>query len=430
MDLTGFKVLSKDQYDALSERDQVKYELQLEAYKEQKDAEKEQKALEKAEKAAKEAVETALASAKEENDKAIEAAIKVVKDEYDTKLEAAKADMTRAKEAQNQMRVKGLSSEIEAAFESESAQKALKEMSSGAKAGIITSFEMKAPAPAMTVPAGAFRDQWVGDVGIPSEPVHVRNIVPVSTTDSNSIKFLQWALGPDGNLIDSVSPGGLKPQFELIPTPKTAPVVKIAGHITYDDEFVEDIPTARQTIIRQLPEALFDKEDEKLLVTGAGGDQDILSLWNQATAWSADGNVPATANNWDKLVRAMTIVARAKRRATAAWVSPETYEGLLINKNTNGTYNYPIVMGNDNILRVGGLPIFYHNVFTANQGIVGDFARGAEIFQKKAVEVRFSREHEDNFTHNRTTVIVEVREAFPVYMPEAFVKIENFNTTS
>lgn len=427
MDLTGFKKLTKEQYEALSEREQVKYELQLEAYNEQKEKEVRDAAAKEAKEAAEKAIADAKVEADKERDEAITAAIKVVKDEYDTKIEKAQAEMSRAKEAQNKMRSKGLMDELDKAFESESAQKALKEMASGAKSGIITNFEVKAPADSMSVPAGAFRDQWVGDVAIPSEPVHVRNIVPVSSTDVNMIKFLQWQLGPDGNLIDSVTPGGLKPQFELIPVPKSAPVVKIAGHITYKDEFVEDIPTARQTIIRQLPEALFDKEDAKMLVTGMGGDEDILSIWEQATAWTPGGTVTAGSNNWDKMVRSMTMIARAKRRATAAWISPEAYQELLINKNDNGTYNYPIVMGNDNILRVGGLPIFYNNVFEADQGIVGDFSGGAEIFQKKGVEVRFSREHAENFTHNLTTVIVEVREAFAVYTPDAFIKIDNFN---
>lgn len=414
----SFKRLTSKEFDALTE-DQQKY------YLEQLETVKAKELQEKIDAAVKAAVD----AEKETNEKAVaekvEAAVKVVKDEFDLKLEQAEAGMKRIKEERNKERADSLSDSVLKALGEEDSQKSWNEMRAGGKTGILSNFEMKAPAASMPFPVAANRDEWAADVEIPSEPIHVRNIVPVTTTNANAIKYIQWAYGEDGNLITYVTQGNEKPQFELIPTVEVANVVKIAGHITVNDELFEDMESARASIARQLPQALYDVEDAQILRLGTGGTTQLNSIWDKATAWAATGSVNAGSNVWDKLVSGQTMVARAKGRATAAWVSPEAYQELLINKNDNGTYNYPIVMGNDNILRVGNIPVFYHNAFGVAEGILGDFYGATELFQKKGVEVRYSREHDKNFTENKTTVLIEVREAFAVYKPYSFVKFDN-----
>lgn len=413
-----FEYMTADQLAELTEKQREHYFKQKKAHEEK--LQKEQIA---------EAVKNALEAEKEANETAVQekinAAVKVVKDEYDLKLEQAEAGMKRIKEERNKDRVDSLSKSVQSALEDENAQKSWNEMRAGAKTGILSNFEMKAPADSMPFPVAANRDQWAPDVEIPSEPVHVRNIVPVTGTDANAIKFIQWRYGDDGNLIGYVTQGNEKPKFELVPDTVVANIVKIAGHITVNDELFDDMATARASISRQLPQALYDVEDAQILRLGTGGTTELNSVWDQATPWTPTGSVDSASNVWDKIVSGQTIVARAKGRATSAWISPEAYQELLINKNDNGTYNYPIVMGNDNILRVGNIPVFYHNAFAFNEGIIGDFYGSTELFQKKAVEVRFSREHDKNFTENKTTVLIEVREAFAIYRPYNFVKFDN-----
>src|SRR5690606_5676568 len=107
--------------------------------------------------------------------------------------------------------------------------------------------------------------------------------------------------------------------------------------------------------------------------------------------------------NWDKIAAALTQVRRNLRATDAIWISPEDYMELLINKGVTEEYTYPIVSDTNGTLRMGGVPIFQHSVFLAGEGLAGDFRRGARFFQRKAMTIRTSTEHDENFTHNLTT---------------------------
>ena len=127
-----------------------------------------------------------------------------------------------------------------------------------------------------------------------------------------------------------------------------------------------------------------------------------------------------------KLAAAGTYVRRQKRIATAAWTSPEDYLNILINKSsgTEKFYTYPVRFNdNTNQLMIGDLPIIQHTVFNPGEGFVGDFARGARIFQRSDATMRFSTENASNFVNNVTTVLVEERIALADFFPESFVKV-------
>lgn len=410
-----FKYLTAKEFEALSEYQQEKY------LDEKRDYEA-KVATEAAEKAAKEAVEASMQS-KEDREKEIDERVAQkfgeIKDEYDKKIEKATAELNRVKESQGKARKKALSDQIGEFLSTEEGEKMLKEYPKN-KAAL--NFEIKAPG-TMTVPAGSTREEWAPNVVLAHEAVHARNIIPVSPTSATAIKYNQFSLGADGNLINSVAAGEEKPQFEYIVTPKTAPVVKLAGWLQLHDEFLDDIEGARSFLASELPQAYMDAEDAKMLRTGLGGD-DIDSLWNQAQALVLPkGSVTTASNKWDKLAAALTQVRRNKRVANAIWTSPEFYLDLLINKDEGDAYTYPVIMDANGILRVAGVPIFQHGVFGAGEALIGDFVRGARIFQKQAINVRYSRDHAENFTHNKTTVLVEARVALADYFPDGFIKI-------
>lgn len=410
-----FKYLTAKEFEALSEYQQEKY-------LDQKREHEAKVAREAAEKAGQEAAEKLLEEAKkqikEESEKEIEARIQVVKDEYEQKVDKALADINRAREQRDKQFRKSLSDQIEEAFSTKEGEEALRNVTKN-KAGSL--IEIKAPG-TMTVPAGATRDEWAANQALPHEAVHARNVIPVSPTDATAIKYNQFTLGPDGNLINSVAAGGEKPQFEYIVTPKTAPVVKIAGHLDLDDEWFDDIPGSRAFLAAELPQAYMDAEDLKVF-KGAGGQTDIEGLYTIASALTLPkGGVTTGSNKWDRLAATVTQVRENKRRATAIWTSPIDLLDLYINKDDNNAYTYPIVMDANGVLRIGGVPIYDHTVFSAGQWLAGDFARGARIFQKKGIEIRYSREHDTNFTHNQTTVLVEARIALPVFYPDGFIK--------
>ncbi|NGM63501.1 hypothetical protein G5B30_16450 [Sphingobacterium sp. SGG-5] len=416
-----FKYLSAKEFEDLTEYQQEKY-------LDEKRKHEAKVAKDEAEKAGREAAQKLIDENKEAAEvaqqEAIEKAITVVKDEYDKKIEKAMCDMNRAKEFRDKDRRKTLSQQIEEALSTEEGEKSLREVTKNKSGNLV---EIKAPG-TMTVPVGSTRDEWAENQAMPHEAVHARNIIPISPTDATAIKYNQFTIGPDGNLIDTTGAGDEKPQFEYIVTPKTAPVVKIAGHVHLDDEWFDDIPGSRSFLAAELPQAYMDAEDAKIF-KGAGGSDDIEGLYTIATALILPkGSVTAGSNNWDKLAATVTQVRENRRRSTAIWTSPIDLLELYINKDDQNAYTYPIVMDANGILRVGGVPIYDHTIFEEGEWLAGDFLRGTRIFQKKAIEVRYSREHGTNFTHNQTTVLVEARIALPVFYPDGFIKDPNQTT--
>lgn len=277
-----------------------------------------------------------------------------------------------------------------------------------------------------TIPTGGVNPQFAPIVGPAYEMAHLRNFIPVSQTNSNSIRYLQFT-DKDGAIAPVVGAGTAKPQFDWTGVAVDAPVVKIAGYVNVVDEFLEDLDGARDFLSLELPEKLYEAEDNESF-KGPGGTGRMAGLYTNATALVFPyAGVSDSSNNIDKLAAAATYVRRQKRKATAAWTSPEDYLAIWINKSTGDTqvYSYPIRFNdNNNMLMIGDLPVLEHTVFNPGEGMVGDFARGARFYQKKAPQIRFSTEHASNFTNNVTTVLIEERIALANFYPDSFVKVE------
>lgn len=277
----------------------------------------------------------------------------------------------------------------------------------------------------MGVAANAVAPQFADIVGPPHELNHARNFIPVSPTISNLIRYVQFTT-KDGLIAPVVGTSILKPQFDYNEVVVDAPVIKIAGWINVADEFLEDIVGSASFLSAELPMALYDAEDIEVF-KGSGATGHLNGLYTQATAMTFPyATVGSTNNNIDKLAAAATYVRRRKRVVTAAWCSPEDYLAILINKSTGDVqlYTYPVRFNAiNNILMIGDMPVIQHTVFDPGQGFVGDFARGARIFQKQDATLRFSTENVDNFVKNVTTVLIEERIALADFYPESFVKV-------
>lgn len=271
------------------------------------------------------------------------------------------------------------------------------------------------------VPTNGVAPEFQPIVAIPHEIVHARNVIPVFPTTSDLIRYIQMSVKE--GVIAPVAAGGAKAQIDYTPAVKDAPVRKIAGYVTVTDEFLDDVVGSRAWLANELPQAYLDVEDQQIFKgTGTGDNLTGIIPLSQALVLPK-GSVTINSNKWDQLAAAGAQIRRNKRVATAAWLSPEDYMELLINKTTVGEYTYPM-MASGSPLMLGDIPIFQHTVFNRNEALVGDFARGVAIFQKLAPVVKYSTEHASNFTSNLTTVLIEARIALPVYFPDAFINID------
>jgi len=419
MDLKNFKVLSKDQYDALSEREQVKYEIQLEAYKEQ-----EQKRI------ADESVKAAIEAMKEDLKKERVAELKEISDEnekalkelaekYDGDIESFKAQLQRAKIGEVKERMKTMSEEIVEKLSTEEGEKMLKGFLQGAK-----DLSVDLEAKAMLKPVGGVAPQFVGIVGPGHDETHARDVIPVFPTISDVIKYIQYTVDTTQAGIGTVAEGAVKPQLAWIAAVKDATVRKIAAILDVSDENLDDVVGLRAWLAYELPKVYMDFEDSQIF-KGNGTGQNLLGLWQQAANQVLPlGTVTTASSVIDKVAAGITEVRVLKRATSAVFVSPVAYMEMFINKGSgSGEYTYPILLDSQNVLRIGGVPIYWSNSFLQNEGLVGDFARGTAIFQRKAMNIAYSSEHKDNFATNTVSIRIEGRIALPIYYPEAFKKL-------
>jgi HK97 family phage major capsid protein len=411
------KILSKTEYDALSEREQVKYELQLEAFK---DSEAKRIAKENA----KEAIDAMKEELKAEREAELKGitdanalALKDLSEKHQISMDEMNATLKRAKIGEMEERMKGVSELIVEKLSTEEGEKMLKGFFKGQK------LEMEVTEKALLKPVGGVAPQFTTIVGPGHDDFHARDLIPVFPTISDVIKFIQFTVDPDADGFGYVAEGAQKPDLGYISTVEQSIVQKIAGLLDISDEMLDDIVGFRAWIAYELPKAYLDFEDYQIY-KGAGGQSAILGLWTQADFQTLPlGSVTQSSNPIDKVMAGITEIRMLRRATSGVVISPVQWMEILINKGDENTYTYPIVLRADGVMTIGGIPIYWSNVFLENEGLCGDFARGAGIYQRKGMEIAYSSEHKDNFGKNMVTIRLEGRIALVIRFPEAFKRL-------
>lgn len=411
------------EFEALSE-------YQKEKYLDEKAAHEASIVKDQVEKSAREAIEAMKAELKTEREAELkglsdanEEALKKLSDKYQVELDEMKAQLQRAKVGEVNERMKGMSEHIIARLSTEEGEGMIKSFFAGQRERLSLTLDEQA-VKAMAYPTGGIAPQIGAIVGPGHDAVHARNVIPVFPTTSNLYKFIQYTLDDTKPGFGMVDVGGQKPEINWIPNVAEAPVRKIAGLLHVPDEVMDDVVGFRAWIARELPEAYLDAEDQQVF-KGDGTGLNLLGLWYQAAFQSYGGSVDASSNAIDKIVSGITEVRQLKRPTSAVFVSPIEWQEILINKDNQEAYTYPIILRADGVMTIGGIPIYWSNIFEEGEGLVGSFDRGTAIMQKMAMQIAYSGENKDNFEKNIITIRLEGRIALPIFYPESFIKLFN-----
>lgn len=425
-----FKYLTTEEYEALSE-------YKREKYLDDKRKHEAKQAGEAAEKAAKDAVEAMKAELIKENQVLIEALkaenkaeLDKLSDENKAKLEEVQAAMKRAKVGEIGLRMKGFSEHIIDKLSTEEGEAMIKAFFAGQKAkfqvqiGDDNDKDFDGAIKALGVPVNGVAAEYTPIVGPGHDEFHARNIIPVFPTISNLIRYIQYTVDTTSGLgFATVAVGAQKPSVGYVPTVVDAPVRKIAGLLDVPDELLDDVVGFRAWIAYELPKAYLDAEDAQIF-KGNNTGENLNGLWTQAGNQTfPQGSVTAASNIIDKIVAGITQVRKLKRNTSAVVISAVAWQEILINKGTTKDYTYPIVLDAAGVMRIGGVPIFWSNVFADGEGLVGDFARGTAIFQRKAMQIGYFDQNKDNIEKNIVTIRLEGRIALPIFYPESFKKL-------
>jgi len=245
----------------------------------------------------------------------------------------------------------------------------------------------------------------------PSRPMRMRDLISVGTTDSNLVSFIREYSYTAAAAVTTEGTEYKQEDFTLKQI--DAAVKLITSYIVLSENMLEDVAGLTSYITTRIPEKLRNAEDSFILNDATYG---ILTL---ATAYSdnlADSNVQRI----DVLVDAARQTKIWEYRPTAILLHPNDAALLKLTKDANGQYLYPWVFVGNNP-SIDAVPIVESTAMTEGYFLVGDFKKGAQLFDRRKLTIEFSNANEDNFVKGMVTVRCHERIALAVYCPHAFV---------
>lgn len=258
-----------------------------------------------------------------------------------------------------------------------------------------------------------------GIVELRQRQTHIRELLPNNTMDTQTFRFVEET-GGEGS-VNQTGPGGTKGQLDYDLEIKDAPVRKIAGYVRVAEELLDDISALQGFLSRRLTKDVRKREDSQLL-SGDGTGQNITGLSVNAAAFSRSEQ-DTNATLIDLFVMAISQLMSADQQVNGILLNPRNFYDLYRQKDADGQYLYTENVARMNgEMAIAGIPVFKNTAVAAGDYFIGDWAEGAEIYDRKGLNVRFFEQDQDNAIKNMITVVAEERLAFPIFRPSAFIQ--------
>jgi HK97 family phage major capsid protein len=261
----------------------------------------------------------------------------------------------------------------------------------------------------------------------PIRPVHIRQFMNSTATDSNQILFNQLTGENDGT--GSTAEGASATQSDFTITANEVIVRKLNTYLTISKEMMEDADFVDNYINTHVAGRLLMQEDSQIL-NGNNSAPNLQGINPIAAAYSnpvIPGATPSSINYYDVLHQAVTQARILYYTPNYIIINPNDYNALVLSRDSYGRYQFPqMISGAPGTFFINGAQVIANTTQTQGYFTVGDFQLGATLAYRDEVNVTFSNQHVDNFVKGFITVLVEERIANVVYRPHAFV-YGNFN---
>jgi len=250
----------------------------------------------------------------------------------------------------------------------------------------------------------------------PLQPLTMRDLLDISTTESASIEWVFETVFT--NMAGMQSEGGLKPQSDIKYDRTTINVKTIAHWIKASKQILSDFKQLPGLINGRLSYGLKLKEEQQILFGDGTGDN-LHGLVPQATAYENIGGT-GTDTRVDVIRRAMLQVQLAFYNATGIVMSPTDWMELELLKDTLGRY---LIASPTNTTpgMLWGLPVVQAFSMPPGDFLVGAFKLAATLFDREESQVLVSNEDQDNFVRNLVTILCEERLALGVSRRQALI---------
>ncbi|HYI66374.1 MAG TPA: phage major capsid protein [Candidatus Limnocylindrales bacterium] len=277
---------------------------------------------------------------------------------------------------------------------------------------------------ALTIPdqSGIF------DPGTFERELTIRDVITTGTTDSDVVEFVRVtgytnlaAPVAEADSIDPTDNTGRKP-FSDLTLQRVAEVVKTIAHgVPATTRALSDAGQAR-TIIDNFLRYGLAEELEDQIVSGSGDGENFRGILDYVGAGLQE-------QEWDTDVLTTTRRAKTKvrvggkARASFYLFHPNDWEEIDLEMTLAGPGTNYRQAGEVTEPRLHGLRVVESEGVPEGTGIVGD-GRMAVLWDRQQTTIQASSGYLDFFMKNLVAILAEMRAAFGVIRPEAFVSID------
>lgn len=290
------------------------------------------------------------------------------------------------------------------------------------KAGQISGFTMDTKA--VITEASAYTgdvvpaDYVAGIKFDPSRQAHVRQFLPVGTTNSDKIRYIKETNFTDNTGVTAEGSASGQNDFDLVAT--DAVVEKISAHFRVSKEALNDTAGLASHISLRGMNKYMSAEDAYNLYDSTYG-LTVTSTDYTLDLMTGDAN----AQEYDVLLEAIKQIRNRNFQPSAVMMSISRYFNMIRNKDADGRYIFPqdVIFGST-VPSILGVPVIATNAINDTDGdaddfLVADFAQLCTLFDRETVSVRFYEQDQDNAIKDLVTVQVAGRLALPTYLPNA-----------
>ena len=252
-------------------------------------------------------------------------------------------------------------------------------------------------------------------------PLTVRDIITIGQTSSDTVEYVRVTSATNNAAPTAEATGaddgtGEKPESELALARITETVKTIAHWIPATNRALSDAGQLR-TLIDSFLRYGLEEELEDQILTGNGAGENFTGVLN---------TTGTTTQAWDTDILKTTRKARTKVRVTGrarptAWVfHPNDWETIDLLQDNEARYYYggPMRTGQPTLW---GVPVVESEGMTQGTAVIADW-RLAILWDRMQTMISMSNSHADFFIRNLVAILAELRAAFGVIRPAAFVE--------
>lgn len=249
-----------------------------------------------------------------------------------------------------------------------------------------------------------------GIIPLPYENVHLRDIVNVTPSETDSYHFFRHANTGEGAITWQGNEFGTKAQFDEDLTEVTVNLDYLAGFLKISRKMLRNFTGLQAMLTRWLPEKYYQAEDIK-------GHQAIIALATGVANTDTGGGMIR------QIIRTIGNQRKARYSVNgivldgAAWANILTFTA-----SGSGEFTMPIgvvTISATGQLMICGIPVYVASWVATDEAIIADW-RMFEIIQSEGLQLGFFEQDGTNVQQNLITVRIEASIGFAMLDPKAF----------